>query len=179
MRSFIKRGTLIHKIGSFIYNITVVYFQWLIFKTAKNGVIWNRLGKGCRPFLWKLTGVDIQGRCSIGYDVYYDVGNAKRIHIEEGVWIASRTLLLCHKRDLSNYYYGDDYNKQPHKYADITLKKGCCVGMGSIVMPGVTIGEGAIIGAGSLVVKDIPPYTVAVGNPAKVVKTFEKRPEEA
>ena len=173
-----KKDSIIHKVGSFIYNITVVYVQWLIFKSAKNGVIWNRLGKGWRPFLWKLTGVVIKGHCSIGYDVYYDVGNAKRIHIEEGVWVASRCLLLCHKRDLSQYYVGDDYNEQPHKYDDIYLKKGSCVGMGTIVMPGVTIGEGAIVGAGSLVVKDVPPYSIAVGNPAKVVKYFPEKQTE-
>ncbi|UJH91318.1 hypothetical protein LZ575_00495 [Antarcticibacterium sp. 1MA-6-2] len=42
-------------------------------------------------------------------------------------------------------------------------------------MPGVTIGEGAIIGAGSLVIKDIPAWTIAVGNPAKVVKELTER----
>ena len=42
-------------------------------------------------------------------------------------------------------------------------------------MPGVTIGEGAIVGAGSVVVKDIPAYTIAVGNPAKVVKILDKK----
>jgi acetyltransferase-like isoleucine patch superfamily enzyme len=41
-------------------------------------------------------------------------------------------------------------------------------------MPGVTIGQGAVIGAGSVVTKDIPPYSIAVGTPAKVIKTFEK-----
>ena len=47
--------------------------------------------------------------------------------------------------------------------------------MRSIVMPGVTIGEGAIIGAGSVVTKDVPPYSVATGNPAVVVKVFPNR----
>lgn len=171
----IKKGTLIHKIGSRIYNLTVVYFFWIIFKIAKNWVILNRLGPNCRPFLWKIIGVDMRGKCKIGYDVYLDVGNAKRVHIEDGVWIASRSLLLCHKRDLSNYYVGDDYNKQPHQYHDIYLNKGCCIGMGAIIMPGVTIGEGSIIGAGSVVVNDIPAWSIAVGNPAKVVKSFENR----
>lgn len=44
------------------------------------------------------------------------------------------------------------------------------IGMGCIIMPGVTIGEGAVIGAGSVVTKDIPAWTVAVGNPAKVIR---------
>lgn len=51
--------------------------------------------------------------------------------------------------------------------------------MKSIIMPGVTIGEGAIIGTGSVVTKDIPPYCVAVGNPAKPVKFFDKHEESA
>jgi acetyltransferase-like isoleucine patch superfamily enzyme len=50
--------------------------------------------------------------------------------------------------------------------------------MGSIIMPGVSIGEGAIIGAGSLVTKDIPPYALAVGNPAKVIKQYMQLPEK-
>jgi acetyltransferase-like isoleucine patch superfamily enzyme len=52
----------------------------------------------------------------------------------------------------------------------IIFKKGCMLGMGTIVMPGVTIGEGAIVGAGSLVTKDIPPWAVAAGSPAKVIR---------
>ena len=45
--------------------------------------------------------------------------------------------------------------------------------MRSIIMPGVTIGEGAMIGAGSIVTTDIPAWSIAVGSPAKVIKTLE------
>lgn len=128
-----------------------------------------------RAKYWKRAGVDVQGHFRVGYDVYFDAGNAERIHIEEGVWIAAGCLLLCHKRDLSCYCVGDDYNKTGYKIKDITLKRGCCIGMRSIVMPGVTIGEGAIVGAGSVVTRDVPPYTVATGNPAVVVKQFPVR----
>ena len=130
-----------------------------------------------RPKYWKKAGVDVQGHFRVGYDVYFDAGNAERIHIEEGVWIAARCLILCHKRILKEYCVGDDYNKTPYQIKDVTLKKGCCIGMQSIIMPGVTIGEGAIIGAGSVVTRDIPPYTVATGNPAVVVKTFPNKSE--
>lgn len=41
-------------------------------------------------------------------------------------------------------------------------------------MAGVTIGEGAVIGAGSIVTKDVPANTIAVGNPARVVRTLEE-----
>lgn len=128
-----------------------------------------------RPKYWKKCGVQTSGNFKVGYGVYFDAGNASHIHIEDGVWIASQCLFLCHRRSLNDYTVGDDYNELPYKIEDIYLKRGCCIGMRSIVMPGVTVGEGAIVGVGSLVTKDIPPYCLAVGSPAKVVKEFAKK----
>jgi acetyltransferase-like isoleucine patch superfamily enzyme len=53
-----------------------------------------------------------------------------------------------------------------------TIKINDCVWIGgrSVILPGVEIGEGAVIGAGSIVTKNIPPYTIAAGNPAKAIK---------
>lgn len=110
---------------------------------------------------------------NIGYDVYFDASNAKHIFIEDDVWIAARCLVLCHKRDLTKYFVGSRYIDMPYLHHDVILKKGCCIGMGTIVMPGVTIGEGAMIGAGSIVTKDIPAWTIATGQPAKVVKQLQ------
>lgn len=172
MSVFLKK---LSKLPKYIYVQSKQYIKWLLFKIAKNWVVLNRIHPRLRPWIWKLTGVKVTGKVSIGYDVYYDVGNAKYITIEDGVWIASRSLLLCHRRIIDNYCVGDDYNLLPYKKEPIHLKKGCVIGMGSIVMPGVTIGEGAIIGAGSLVVKDIPAWTIAVGSPCKVVKEINKR----
>jgi acetyltransferase-like isoleucine patch superfamily enzyme len=44
------------------------------------------------------------------------------------------------------------------------------IGARAIILPGVTLGEGCVIGAGAVVTKDVPPYTIAVGNPARVVR---------
>lgn len=52
----------------------------------------------------------------------------------------------------------------------VTIGAKTWLGANVTVLPGVTIGEGAVIGAGSVVTKDIPPYSVAVGNPCRVVK---------
>lgn len=148
--------------------------KWEIMKIQKLCVL-NPFSLKIRPWLWKITGVNIKGSVKIGYDVYYDVGYANLITIEDGVWIASQSLLLCHKRIIKDYCIGDDYNKLPYQTGEIVLKKGCCVGMGAKILPGVTIGEGAIIGIGAVVTHDIPAWTIAVGNPAKVVKYLGQR----
>ena len=52
----------------------------------------------------------------------------------------------------------------------ITLRRGCWIGACVIILPGVEVGENAVVGAGSIVTKNVPPHTVAVGNPAKVIR---------
>ena len=63
--------------------------------------------------------------------------------------------------------------------ASVTVEDNAWVGGGTIILPGVTIGKGAIIGAGSVVTKDVPPFSVAVGNPAKVVRERVMGAQEA
>jgi maltose O-acetyltransferase len=54
----------------------------------------------------------------------------------------------------------------------IRIGSGVWIGGGAIVLPGVTIGDGAVIGAGSVVTRDVPANGVAVGNPARIVRTL-------
>ena len=128
-----------------------------------------------RVFLWKCCGCKMGKGVSIGWDVYFDVGNADLITVEDDAWIASRALILCHRRDMSVYYKGERYNDVPHVRLPVTIKKGACVSMGAIIMPGVTVGEGAVVGAGALVTKDVPAWTIVAGSPAKVIRVLKER----
>jgi acetyltransferase-like isoleucine patch superfamily enzyme len=56
------------------------------------------------------------------------------------------------------------------KTGKITIKDKAWIGFNCIILKGVTIGEGAVIAAGSVVLKDIPDWTVAGGNPAQVIR---------
>lgn len=150
------------------------FFLYMIYQ--KNFMLDPATSK--RPKYWAKCGAHIGHNVNIGHDVYFDASNADYIHIEDNVWITSRCLILCHKRDTSDYCVGDNYVDLPYHHKEVVLKKGCCIGMGSIIMPGVTIGEGAMVGAGSVVTKDVPAWSIAVGNPAKVVREIKKRNNE-
>lgn len=52
---------------------------------------------------------------------------------------------------------------------DVVIGDYVWIGFGAIVLPGVTIGEGAVIGAGAVVTKDVEPYTIVAGNPARPI----------
>lgn len=58
---------------------------------------------------------------------------------------------------------------QGHTAKGITIEDDCWLGYGVVVVDGVTIGRGSVIGAGAVVTKDIPPFSIAVGVPAKIV----------
>ena len=62
---------------------------------------------------------------------------------------------------------------RPLVTAPITICDGVWIGARAIILPGVTIGEGAIVAAGAVVTKDVPPFTVVGGNPAKFIKKRE------
>ena len=53
---------------------------------------------------------------------------------------------------------------------DVTIGHNCWIGGNTVILPGVTIGDNVVIGAGSIVTKDIPAWTVAAGNPCKVIR---------
>lgn len=71
---------------------------------------------------------------------------------------------------------GHDYKQLtlPDIAASIVVEEHAWIGGNSIILPGVTIGKGSVVGAGSVVSKSIPPWSVATGNPARVIKKRNK-----
>ena len=112
--------------------------------------------------------VVIGDNCCIGHDnVIVGGGN---ITIGDNALISSYIKMLA-----SNHNYSDI--SQPIKFQgstskDIIIGESTWIGFNVIVVAGVTIGKHCVIGGGSVVTKDIPDYSVAVGNPAKVVKRY-------
>lgn len=153
-------------------------FKLCVFKYCYQGLLFEPINqKKLRSCLWRLMGCTVGKGVRIGHTVALDYGNTELITIEDDVVITNRCILLAHRRDMSYCYKGVNHNDIPFIYKPIHLCKGCQIGMGTIIMPGVTIGEGAVIGARSVVTKDIPAWVIAAGSPCKVIKEIPERDE--
>ena len=65
------------------------------------------------------------------------------------------------------------FNDNELEASVVKIEDGVWIGEKTIILPKVTVGKKSVIGAGSVVTKDIPPYCIAVGNPAKVIKKWD------
>ena len=122
--------------------------------------------------LHRLRGVKIGKETHIARLVSFDDRNPELIEIGNGVAITTGVMILCHQRDISGYKQGMYAMHCPFKQGKVIIDDGAHIGIGAIIMPGVKIGKGAIVGAGSVVIKDIPDYVVAVGIPARIIKSI-------
>ncbi len=99
----------------------------------------------------------------IGSDVLISWGCTIVDHDSHSVIFNNRS------KDVQKWFHGlKDWNDV--KVASVMINDKAWLGFNVIVLKGVTIGEGAVIGAGSVVTKDVPPYTINVGNPAHVIR---------
>lgn len=117
---------------------------------------------------------------NIGYDVR--ISCCDRIYIGDNVLIGSKVLII----DNSHGKYTGDIqdnpiippNKRKIYSSQIKIGSNVWIGEGVVVQQGVTIGEGSIIAANSVVTKDIPPYCIYGGVPAKLIKKYDKHKEK-
>ena len=109
-------------------------------------------------------------RIKIGDNVF--INSNSLLMARGGITIEDDVMLAANVQLLSNNH--DEYDRQVLTCKPIHIKKGAWIGAGASILPGVTIGKYAIVGAGAIVTKDVGDYEVAVGIPAKVVKTLDK-----
>jgi acetyltransferase-like isoleucine patch superfamily enzyme len=125
----------------------------------------------------------VRERCDLGHDVVIGrgtlvendtvVGSLTKIQadayvtayttVEEGVFIAPRVITT------NDNFMGRTERRHALRKGP-TIRRGARVGAGAVLCPGVEIGEEAFIGAGTVVVEDVPPRVVVVGNPARVLR---------
>ena len=115
------------------------------------------------------TQIDRANKIKIGNNVFINHSLTTvalgGITIEDNVQIAPSVAMLTANHDIEHMNI--------LKTAPIHIKESAWIGARAVLLPGVTIGEHAIVGAGAIVTKDVEPYTVVGGNPAKLIKNLK------
>ena len=121
-------------------------------------------GQKFEPVLKISDNVVIQISCHIGC--------INRVEIGEFTTMGARTYITDHTHgsvELEDLKLPPRHRKLYSK-GPVIIGKFVAIGEGCVILPGVTIGDHAVIGANSVVTKDVPPYSVVAGNPARVIK---------
>lgn len=111
-------------------------------------------------------------RIKIGYNVFINrnvnIVARDKIIIGDNVMIGPNTVI---NSGTHNFEDADNLiRNQGHRKAPIIIENNVFIGGNSFILPGITIGEGSVVGAGSIVTKNVEPFTVVVGNPARIIK---------
>jgi len=97
------------------------------------------------------------------------------VTIEDRVFIGHNVTFINDKYPRATTIAGIPQSEDNWKVVPTKVEIGASIGSGTCILSGVTIGAGAIVGAGSVVTKDIPPYEIWAGNPARFLSKVEKR----
>jgi len=175
---------------------------WRYFKNVKNRLIFGKYGRNVYIFpggqivrpqfisigdnvrIGKNTDIYVHPKdrgskefvLKIGDNVhigsYNIIGARNSIVLEENVLLGPRVTIV----DNSHHYENVDVPVKSQEVTEggfVRLERDCWVGANVFILPNVKIGHHAVIGANSVVNRDIPPYSVAVGTPAKVIKQYD------
>lgn len=126
-----------------------------------------------RPILHKWRGVKMGKNIFIGIDVLIDSVYPEKIHIGNGVRLLNKTQIIAHNRDLSIYGPGIKISDLAYIVKETIIEDDASIMVNSTILAGVRIGKGAVVAAGSIVTRDVEPYTMVAGVPAKCVKRFD------
>ena len=112
-------------------------------------------------------------RCKISSHTFICEG----VTIEDHVFIGHNVTFINDTYPRATTPAGGLQTEKDWKVERTVVKKGASIGSGVTILANVVIGEGALVGAGSVVTKDVPPFSVVVGNPAKVIKLLSREEE--
>lgn len=137
---------------------------------------------------WGLRKMGVNMSKNVKFYSGFSVRNPNGLTIEDGVSIGPKVLLDARKgltiRKSAVIAYDAVIWTLNHDYNDVNFSgKGAPVEIGafawvcsrSIILPGVTIGEGAVVASGAIVTKDVEPYTIVAGVPAKIIGNREEK----
>jgi acetyltransferase-like isoleucine patch superfamily enzyme/dTDP-4-dehydrorhamnose 3,5-epimerase-like enzyme len=144
----------------------------------------DRIGPGTR--IWAFT------HLLPGATVGSDVNLCDHVFVENDVTIADRVTVKSGVQLWDGIHIEDDVfigpnatftndpfprsKQKPAHFAITRLRRGCSVGGGAVILPGITIGQCAMVGAGAVVTRDVPPYAIVVGNPARITGYAQSEP---
>lgn len=123
---------------------------------------------GWRLALYRAMGISIGHGVFIGLDTYLDCQFPELITIEDDATISFRVTVVVH--DDARRMHGVIPGQLQGTVAPVCFRRGCYIGAGALILPGVTVGEGAVVAAGAVVTRDVPAHKVVAGVPARVLK---------
>ena len=145
------------------------------------------IGEGTKiwHFSHIMSGAKIGKKCSIGQNVNVGsravIGNGVKIQNNVSVYddvIIEDDVFCGPSCVFTNVINPRAFIERKREYKKTLIKKGVSIGANATIVCGVTVGEYALIGAGSVVTKDVPPYALVYGNPARVHGMVNKEGEK-
>jgi len=116
-------------------------------------------------------GVDIGRRCKIQSHTFICEG----VTIEDEVFVGHNVNFINDKRPRATNADGSLQTDADWTLDRTTVRRQASIGTGAVILGGITIGEGAIVGAGSVVTRDVAAHTTVAGNPARVLRSTDRR----
>lgn len=142
----------------------------------------DAIGEGTRvwQFVVIMNGAKIGRNCNICAHTLIegDVVLGDNVTVKSGVYLWDGTRIADDVFIGPNATFTNDAMPRskvyPEQFNGITLERGASIGANATLLPGIVVGEYAMVGAGAVVTKDVPPYAVVIGNPAKIIRVIDR-----